>query len=69
MQIPDDLILYTEEEAAELLRTKVKTLQNQRWKGRGPRSTKPGRFVMYRLSDLREYLERTASPQPPQPAP
>lgn len=67
MQIPDDLILYTEEEAAGFLRTTVKTLQNQRWKGRGPCAVKPGRSVLYRLSDLRAYLERTASQPSPQP--
>jgi len=66
MQIPGDLILYTEKEAAAFLRTSVKALQNQRWRGRGPRAVKPGCSVLYRLSDLRAYLEQqTISPTRP----
>ena len=59
--LPEDLTLLTEDEAAKILRQRVKTLQNWRWKGTGPRPTKLGRKVLYRLSDLRAYL---AGPQP-----
>lgn len=65
--LPEDLQLLTEEEAAKMLRIKVTTLQNQRWIGKGPRFVRAGKKPLYRLSDLRAYLETTASPQPPQP--
>ncbi len=65
---PEDLQLLTEEEAARLLRISVKRLQNQRWRGTGPKCVKPGAKVLYRLSDLRAYLDAmTVAPQPPQP--
>lgn len=53
-QVPDDLILYTEEEAAKLLRINVRTLQDHRWRGRGLRYARFGKKPLYRLSDLRD---------------
>lgn len=44
------------EEAAEYLGLKPKTLLNLRLQGLGPRATKLGRRVVYRLADLEEYL-------------
>jgi len=56
--VPDDLILCTDAEAAKILRLNVRTLQHQRWKGTGPRYVRFGRKPLYRLSDLRAYLAR-----------
>lgn len=50
-----------EEAAAAWLGLAVKTLQNWRYEGRGPKYIKlgaPRSPVRYRLSDLREYVER-----------
>lgn len=49
--------LLTPEEAAELLSVKPKTLTWWRCKGRyGLKYVKVGRFVRYRLSDLRDFV-------------
>ncbi len=49
--------LLTEGEAAEHLRLKVKTLQNFRVTGAGPKFIKLGRSVRYRMSDLQAHIE------------
>lgn len=69
ISVPEDLILCTEAEAAQILRIEVKTLQNWRWNGRGPRYVKPSRTVLYRLSDLQSYVRQRLSPEPRPPAP
>ena len=55
--LPEELILLTEKEAAELLRLEVKTLQNRRYYRKPPAYIKRDRSILYRLSDLRAYLE------------
>lgn len=49
--------LLTESEAALRLRLKVKTLQNFRVTGAGPRFVKIGRSVRYRTCDLQTFIE------------
>jgi len=55
--LPEDLTLLTEKEAAVMLRLEVKTLQNRRYFRKPPAYIKRDRSVLYRLSDLRAYLE------------
>jgi excisionase family DNA binding protein len=50
--------LLTPQEAAELLRTPVKTLERWRHVGGGPCFLKLGRRVCYRLADLEAWLEQ-----------
>lgn len=46
-----------EPEAAEYLGVEVKTLRNWRYAGTGPRSTRVGRKVQYRVAWLEEYIK------------
>jgi predicted DNA-binding transcriptional regulator AlpA len=49
--------LLTELQASTYLNVAVKTLQNYRWLGQGPRFVKLGkRMVRYRLSDLENFV-------------
>ena len=48
--------LLTPQEAAELLRSKDRTLERWRHAGGGPPFVKIGRRVVYRLSDLEAWL-------------
>ncbi|MDJ0359710.1 DNA-binding protein [Rhodococcus sp. H29-C3] len=50
--------LATPQEAAEFLRTTTKSLNQDRYLGRGPKFVKHGpRRVLYRWDDLRAYVE------------
>ena len=49
--------LYTEHEAATVLRVKPRTFEGWRQKGFGPPFVKIGHRVYYRLVDLEEYIE------------
>jgi excisionase family DNA binding protein len=48
--------LLTEDEAADYLRVRPRTLQRWRQLGRGPKFTRAGRRVLYRMGDLEAYL-------------
>lgn len=48
----------TEEEAARLYSLPAATLRTDRCRGRGPRFVKKGRKVLYKKSELDDYLER-----------
>lgn len=54
--------LLTEDEAAEYLRVRPRTLQRWRQLGRGPRFTRAGRRILYRLADLEAYLREQERP-------
>jgi hypothetical protein len=51
----DDLALPRD--VAEVLKTSTYGLANMRHRGTGPRYIKRGKYVLYRWSDVREYLE------------
>jgi hypothetical protein len=53
----DDLVLYTEDETAQKLRTVKSTLRDWRSHKTGPKSTKVGGRVLYSKSNLRKYLK------------
>jgi excisionase family DNA binding protein len=48
--------LLTEDEAADYLRVRPRTLQRWRQLGRGPKFTRAGRRILYRMADLEHYL-------------
>jgi excisionase family DNA binding protein len=48
--------LLTEKQAAAYLNIGVKTLQNWRWRGEGPRFVRVGRLMRYRPEDLRAFV-------------
>jgi excisionase family DNA binding protein len=48
--------LLTEDEAADYLRVRPRTLQRWRQLGRGPKFTRAGRRILYRMADLQQYL-------------
>jgi hypothetical protein len=50
----------SDERAAEFLGLAPQTLRNWRFLGRGPKYSKLGRRVVYRVSDLEEFLSRTS---------
>ncbi|REJ79725.1 MAG: DNA-binding protein [Acidobacteria bacterium] len=47
-------------EAAAFLGVSPRTFENWRLTGSGPRYSKVGRLVRYRLADLEDYVERNA---------
>lgn len=53
---PQSSLLYTPDEAADILRTKVRTLERWRHTGGGPIFLKIGRRVVYRNDDLEQWL-------------
>ncbi|MEE6288633.1 helix-turn-helix domain-containing protein [Georgenia sp. MJ173] len=53
--------LMTTPEVAEMLRTAEATLRFWRYEGTGPRSAKLGRRVVYRRSDVEQWLEEQFS--------
>lgn len=62
--LSDDEVLLTVKEASEVLRLTVGTLYTYRCRGnRGPRYVKLGGKVLYRLSDIREYIASGGVPQ------
>ena len=54
-EMPD---LATPGEVAEYLRSSVARLAQLRYMGRGPKFIKVGRKVLYRWSDVSEWLDR-----------
>ncbi len=55
--------LLNEEQAAERLGVKVKTMQQWRHFGRGPKYVKVGRLVKYQPADIEAYIKsRTVNP-------
>lgn len=56
-QPPDDLVLLSQTQAAEFLTVQPRTLEGWRYRGDGPRFIRVGRYVRYRLRDLRVWLE------------
>jgi hypothetical protein len=50
--------LLTEEDVAAMFGIKVGTLRNWRVQGEGPRYTKAGNGVFYRVAAIEDYLER-----------
>ena len=56
--IDPSLVNLDSEEAAPVMGLKAKTLEGWRWKGKGPRFTKLGRYVTYNLADVLNYIER-----------
>jgi excisionase family DNA binding protein len=58
--------LLTAQELAEMLRVRVETVNQWRYRGQGPRAIKSGRrFLRYRLSDVQAWLEQHAEQAPP----
>jgi predicted DNA-binding transcriptional regulator AlpA len=58
----DGEALATPEELAEFLKVPERTLAQWRYWGKGPKSIKVGRFVRYRVDDVRQWLaEKQAS--------
>lgn len=53
-------IICNNSEAADYLGLSPRTLEKWRTQGRGPRYSRPGRRVVYRVADLDAYLEATA---------
>ena len=52
--------LLTEQEVAEVLGVRPKTLARWRWKGNGPLHRKIGRKVRYARDDLENYIASSA---------
>ncbi|MFI9412543.1 helix-turn-helix transcriptional regulator [Nocardia gamkensis] len=52
----------TRHEAADYLRLSGKTLANWASSGSGPKSTRVGGKILYKLSDLNDYLAATDNP-------
>jgi excisionase family DNA binding protein len=59
--------LLTEDEAAAYLRVRPRTLQRWRQLSRGPRYTRAGRRILYRMADLQEYLREQERGRPTTP--
>jgi hypothetical protein len=55
---PDPML--NEAQAAEYRGLSPKTLQQERWLGKGPRFIRQGRRIVYRRSDLEQYLAECA---------
>ena len=57
---PDEAILLTETEAAKILGFSIRTLQNWRYRGGGPRFVRVSRTcVRYRRQDLEAWIEES----------
>ena len=67
MRNPTDLL--TTEEAARYLRLSPRTLERYRVTGEGPRFLKIGRRVLYRQSDLDEWLKNKSRRSTSDPGP
>ncbi|CPR11279.1 hypothetical protein BN971_02559 [Mycobacterium bohemicum DSM 44277] len=55
--IPADIDTATAAEVAPVLDTSEAGLAQMRYRGTGPRFVKRGRRVLYRWSDVRDYLD------------
>jgi predicted DNA-binding transcriptional regulator AlpA len=60
--------LATRTELAEYLQKPVHTLDQWRWRGRGPKAIKVGRTIRYRWSDVDAWLDQLADPDARMPA-
>lgn len=61
--LPSFTSLVNETEAARLLGISVKTLQNQRYYGKGLDFVKLGRMIRYKLADIEAYVaQHTVKP-------
>ena len=49
------------DEVAEMVHIKPQTLRVWRWRGDGPRYLKAGSRVLYKLSDVLAWLERSSA--------
>lgn len=56
-QFPD---IFSEADVAKFFGVSVRTLRNRRQAGDAPKAFRVGRTVMFRLSDVREYVEECA---------
>jgi hypothetical protein len=68
MEIPADIDTATPAQIAPVLDTTEAGLAQMRYRGTGPRFVKRGRRVLYRWSDVRDYLnantiQRTDDPR------
>jgi hypothetical protein len=68
MQIPADIDTATPAQVAEVLDTSQAGLAQMRFRGTGPKYVKRGRRILYRWSDVRDYLtantlQRTDDPR------
>lgn len=54
----DDVKVVDQKTAAELLGVSTKTMEGWRWVHEGPHYIKMGRLVRYRLSDLKDFIDR-----------
>lgn len=59
--MPDTRALATAGQVAEYLGVPVATLYQWRHRGIGPRSSKVGRHIRYRWSDVEAYIDGRAS--------
>jgi hypothetical protein len=66
MQLP---ALATPSEVAQYLRTTTAALAQDRYKGTGPRFIKRGRRVLYRWSDVLDWLDRNTIQRTDDPRP
>ncbi len=57
MEIPSDINTASPEQVAPVLNTTVDGLSQMRYRGTGPKFCKVGRKVIYRWSDVRDYLD------------
>lgn len=67
MKPPDMSNLGTPTEVAEYLHTSVAQLARLRYSGKGPKFVKMGRRVLYRWSDVAQWLERNTMPRTDDP--
>jgi hypothetical protein len=62
-----DIKLFTEREAARILKLSHRTLQGWRGEGRGPSYVRLGGAIRYRFSDLQKFLQQASSSQERRP--
>jgi hypothetical protein len=55
--VTEQLVLYTEDEAAEIMRLSPRTLQQWRLRGRGPRYHKLGKRCLYTMKALVAFVQ------------
>lgn len=49
--------LVNEHELSGLIKISTSTLRKWRWEGKGPKFIKMGRRVVYRMSDVEEFID------------
>lgn len=60
----DDSPFLTIDETAELLRVKRRTLDNLRWKGKGPPARRHGGRIVYHRREVLDWSERRRTRRP-----